>query len=128
MFVQDYLGHFFPVISTVKLRASRGKSLAEFRKNLLITRCVQKRKVPDGASTDPRFIYYASGDHIDRFDSVISTVFAALLLIGAMVALYKVQSADLKLGLIGIFTIIFAGSVGLLTSARRTEDFGATAA
>jgi hypothetical protein len=53
---------------------------------------------------------------------------AALLLIGAIVVLYNIKTDDLKLGLIALFTIIFAASVGLLTNARRAEVFGATAA
>jgi hypothetical protein len=42
--------------------------------------------------------------------------------------LYNIKTDDLKLGLIALFTIIFAASVGLLTNARRAEVFGATAA
>lgn len=42
--------------------------------------------------------------------------------------LYKVTSPDWRLGLIATFTTLFAGSVGLLTNARRAELFGATAA
>jgi hypothetical protein len=33
-----------------------------------------------------------------------------------------------KLGIIGAFIVLFAGSVGLLTTAKRTEIFAATAA
>jgi hypothetical protein len=51
-----------------------------------------------------------------------------MLLIGAIIVLYNVQSPNWKLGLIVIFTSLFAGSVGLLTHSRRAELFGATAA
>jgi hypothetical protein len=63
-----------------------------------------------------------------RFIAWFSTALAALLLIGAILVLYKVQSPDLRLGLIALFTALFAASVGLLTNARRAELFGATAA
>lgn len=73
-------------------------------------------------------IAYASDNAIGTFIVWFSTLLAALLLIGAIVVLYKVQSASWRLGWIGAFTSLFAGSVGLLTNARRAELFGATAA
>jgi predicted anti-sigma-YlaC factor YlaD len=76
----------------------------------------------------PSRVSYASGRHIDGFISFLSTILAALLLIGAIIVLYKVKSPDVKLGLIGVFTVLFAASVGLLTNARRAEVFAATAA
>lgn len=73
-------------------------------------------------------VAYASGDRIKSFVLYLSTILAALILIGAIVVLYKVKSPDTKLGLLGVFTVAFAACVGLLTNARRTEIFGATAA
>lgn len=77
--------------------------------------------------THPR-ISYASGLKIERFVAWFSTMLAAVLLVGAIMALYAVQSDKVKLGLIAVFTTIFAASVGLLTNAKRSEIFGATAA
>lgn len=71
---------------------------------------------------------YASDRAIATFVAWFSTFLAALLLIGAIVILYKVRSSDWRLGLIATFTCLFAGSVGLLTNARRAELFAATAA
>ncbi|KAH7413880.1 hypothetical protein DE146DRAFT_750072 [Phaeosphaeria sp. MPI-PUGE-AT-0046c] len=71
---------------------------------------------------------YASDRAIATFISWFSTFLAALLLIGAIIVLYKVWSSDWRLGLIATFTCLFAGSVGLLTNARRAELFAATAA
>lgn len=71
---------------------------------------------------------YASGDKIAAFISYISTILATLLLVGAILVLYKVNNNDLRLGLIALFTIIFAASVGLLTNGSMAEVFGATAA
>ncbi|QPC64435.1 hypothetical protein HYE67_006666 [Fusarium culmorum] len=73
-------------------------------------------------------IAYASGKKISKFISYISTVLAAVLLIGAIVILYNINSDNLKLGLIALFTVLFSASVGLLTNAKRAEVFGATAA
>ncbi|KAI8680304.1 hypothetical protein NCS57_00310600 [Fusarium keratoplasticum] len=86
-----------------------------------------KDKDTHKATTSP-LVGYASGKRISAFISYLSTILAALLLIGAIVVLYNIKTDDLKLGLIALFTIIFAASVGLLTNARRAEVFGATAA
>jgi len=58
----------------------------------------------------------------------ISTVIAAILLIGAITSLYFVTNPGAKLGMISGFTILFAIGVGLLTNAKRSEIFAATAA
>lgn len=60
--------------------------------------------------------------------AVISTIIAAILLIGPIVGLYFVKENKSKLGMIASFTAVFAASVGLITNARRAEIFGATAA
>lgn len=70
----------------------------------------------------------SSGQDISSFISYLSTILAALMLIGAILVLYKIRSDDLKLGLLALFTTLFAASVGLLTNAKRAEVFGATAA
>lgn len=72
-------------------------------------------------------IAYASDEAINTFVAWFSTCLAALLLIGAIVILYKVRDPDWRLGLIAMFTCLFAGSVGVLTNARRAELFAATA-
>lgn len=71
---------------------------------------------------------YASGKKISIFISYLSAILAALLLVGAIIILYKTKSNDLKLGLLALFTTLFAASVGLLTNAKQAEVFGATAA
>ncbi|KAF2653850.1 hypothetical protein K491DRAFT_769235 [Lophiostoma macrostomum CBS 122681] len=74
-----------------------------------------------------RGIAYTSDRGIARFVAIVSTINAAALLIGAITSLYTVESPKKKLGIIAAFTMLFAGNVGLLTSARRAELFGATA-
>jgi hypothetical protein len=73
-------------------------------------------------------IAYASDIYIARFVNILSILVAAMLLIGAIIGLYAVQSPKKRLGMIATFTIVFAAGVGLLTNARKPELFAATAA
>ncbi|KAF2027640.1 hypothetical protein EK21DRAFT_71367 [Setomelanomma holmii] len=73
-------------------------------------------------------IVYASDRHVARFVTILSTINAAALLVGAIVSLYAIDSPRRKLGIIALFTALFAANVGILTNARRTELFAATAA
>jgi hypothetical protein len=66
-------------------------------------------------------------EHVERLIAVVSVILAALLLVGSIVALYFVQAPGLRLGLLGVFTSLFAASVALLTNAKRAELFAATA-
>jgi len=59
---------------------------------------------------------------------IISTIFAAILLVGAITSLYYVQRPVAKLELLAAFTSLFAASVGEITSAKRQGVFAATAA
>lgn len=60
--------------------------------------------------------------------NVITTMVAAVFLIGSIVTFYFLQGTVAKLVAITLFTIAFAVSIGLVTSARRVEIFAATAA
>lgn len=60
--------------------------------------------------------------------TAVSTVAAAILLIGAIACLYAVRTPKIRLALIACFTILFAVSIAAMTTARRAEVFGATAA
>ncbi|KAL7929792.1 hypothetical protein V8C35DRAFT_314331 [Trichoderma chlorosporum] len=86
-----------------------------------------QEEAPNGGSEVPA-VGYASGHKIASFIAYLSIVLAALLLFGAILVLYKVNSNDLKLGLIALFTLLFAASTGLLTNATRSEVFASTAA
>jgi hypothetical protein len=55
-------------------------------------------------------------------------VLAAILLIVSIVTLYLVTNSNVRLTLICVFTVVFAGSVHLLTNAKRAELFASTAA
>lgn len=60
----------------------------------------------------------------------ISTILAACLLFVPIYALFHVSRSKPKttMGLIAMFTILFATTIALVTNARRGEIFGATAA
>lgn len=47
---------------------------------------------------------------------------------GAILLLRLLERETAQLGLIAMFTVLFAASVGVLTNARRVEIFAATAA
>ena len=80
-------------------------------------------------STDPidRTTLYKNS-HVVRTVAAISMIIAAILLISAILSLHVVTSDKAKLGLVAMYTILFALSVGVLTNARRAEVFAATAA
>jgi hypothetical protein len=69
-----------------------------------------------------------SEKRIARAVSVLSTIIAAILLIGAVVNLYLVANNNVRLILIAVYTTVFASTVGLLTSASRAEVYASTAA
>lgn len=71
---------------------------------------------------------YVPNHRITTFVTILSIIFAALLLVGAIVTLYIIKSPDWRLGLMAVYTALFAGTVALLTNARRAEVFAATAA
>lgn len=66
--------------------------------------------------------------HTNRTVAGIDLLLAAILLIGAIANLYLVPNAKATLGLVAMYTMLFASSVVLCTNARRTEVFDATAA
>jgi hypothetical protein len=71
---------------------------------------------------------YFLESNVQRVVIIISTIFAAVLLVGAITTLFFVRNAGAKLGILAGFTSLFAASVGGLTSAKRQEVFAATAA
>lgn len=73
-------------------------------------------------------VYTFREKHVERLVALVSVILAAGLLVGAMVSLHFTDGESLRLSLVGVFTVIFAGAVGLLTNAKRSEMFAATAA
>lgn len=60
--------------------------------------------------------------------TVITVVCAASFLLGPIIALYYVQNSTAKLAMVVVLTTLFAAVLTLITTARRAEIFGATAA
>ncbi|KAM7206467.1 hypothetical protein V8F20_002816 [Naviculisporaceae sp. PSN 640] len=86
-----------------------------------------KEETPAGGSNVP-IVGYASGTKLSSFVGYLSAILAAGLLFGSILVLYKVTSPDVKLGLVVLFTSLFAVSVAVLTNAKRSENYGSTAA
>ncbi|OJD28661.1 uncharacterized protein BKCO1_1230003 [Diplodia corticola] len=75
-----------------------------------------------------RYVDYVRHQSVERVVSAISSILAAIFLIGAVLGLYFVESQHARLGMLCGFTLAFAGSLALLTNARRQEVFATTAA
>jgi hypothetical protein len=75
-------------------------------------------------------MYYFPERKVQLAASIFSIIFSAILLIGAILCLNLISknSWKLRLGMIIVFTSLFAGVVGLLTNAQRAEIFASTAA
>ena len=75
-------------------------------------------------------IFYFPTRRIQRAGAIITIMFSAILIIGAITCLVNIERrrTGLRVGMIVIFTCLFAAVVGLLTNARRAEIFGSTAA
>ena len=138
VFLSSYFGWFFKVCELPFMCArSRTKpflgcwpsSSADswFGALLLIH---HQQNSPSGAPQRENRLYYFPAHRVQRAGAVISVILSAVLLIGAIVCLTAVsnQSTRIRLGMIVLFTCLFAGVVGLLTNARRAEIFGSTAA
>jgi hypothetical protein len=96
---------------------------------IILIRFIRADRMGKGKSSDP-----ADGTrqflerHVIWAVSIISVIIAAILLVGAITSLYYVTQPKARLGMIAGFTVLFAISVGLLTSAKRGEIFASAAA
>lgn len=73
-------------------------------------------------------LYYLPETRISKAVGTISILMAGVLLVGAIISLYFVTASAARLGLLTVWTIVFALSVSILSTARRSEVFAATAA
>jgi hypothetical protein len=71
---------------------------------------------------------YIPEQRIARFVTILSIVLTVILLFVAILALYYISNPTTKLIIVGVFMLLFAGCVGLFTTAKRSEVFAATAA
>jgi hypothetical protein len=63
-----------------------------------------------------------------RILQIVGTVLACLFPISSIVILYLVSSMAARLGIVVLFTALFALSLAVFTGAKRVEIFAATSA
>jgi hypothetical protein len=73
-------------------------------------------------------MYYYNIDQVSTLVAIFNILIAAALLIRAILALHFIKPMGIRVGIIGVFTVIFTISLVLFTSARKVEIYGATAA
>ena len=78
----------------------------------------------------PQQLSHYSLHYLNITTSFLTTILSALLLFLPIYILYHVSSSrpGLTLGLIALFTALFAGTVALVTNASKAEIFGSCAA
>lgn len=87
---------------------------------------VQKSREPHRHPWDR--LYYLPETRISKAVGALSILMAGVLLVGAIISLYFVTGPAARLGLLTMWTVLFAFSVSVLSTARRSELFAATAA
>jgi hypothetical protein len=78
--------------------------------------------------TTSKEVKYYSSTLVSRLATIVTVLAASLVIEGAIVALYIVQNQHVRLGLIALFTSIFAASLAVMTDGRRTDIILAKAA
>jgi hypothetical protein len=84
----------------------------------------EKRKVPPSWGE----MVYFSEKQLTRAVQIVSVLFSALALTGAIIALHYIGPTGWRFGALGGFLLTFALAVGTLTNATTPEMFAATAA
>ena len=77
-------------------------------------------------STDP--VIYTSHARIDTFVTFLTMALAATFLYGSIWSLYYVQTPVKTLGLLTMWTVLFAAVLASVTNSRRSEMFSVCAA
>ncbi|KAF3920441.1 hypothetical protein ABW20_dc0104883 [Dactylellina cionopaga] len=86
-----------------------------------------KKPQPAHIPNSDNVLYY-SETAIDLFVTIICTFLAIIVLVGSMTTLFFVESQGLRLGLVWVFTFLFAISIFLMAKLTKGEIFLATAA
>lgn len=73
-------------------------------------------------------LYYFPETRISKAVGALSILMAGVLLVGSIISLYFVTGPASRLGLLTMWTVLFALSVSVLSTARHSELFAATAA
>jgi hypothetical protein len=102
------------------------------RLSKFIQRCLDRylRKPKDDMFESWRGFYSPSKERVVSIVGLLTVLFSAFLPVGSILVLHSIpaEQAGLRLSIVGIFTTVFAASVGFLTTAKREEVFAATAA
>ncbi|EPS44799.1 hypothetical protein H072_1222 [Dactylellina haptotyla CBS 200.50] len=86
-----------------------------------------KKPQPAHIPNSENVLYY-SETAIDLFVTIICTLLAIIVLVGSMTTLFFVESQGVRLGLVWVFTFLFAISIFLMANLTKGEIFLATAA
>ncbi|CAJ2506293.1 Uu.00g004230.m01.CDS01 [Anthostomella pinea] len=81
---------------------------------------------PEGDNKTNTYLYTQS--QYQALNHVVGAVFSALTPTISMVILYCIESMNVKVALVCLFTVIFCLALSTLSKARRIEIFAATAA
>ncbi|KAH8600166.1 hypothetical protein B0O99DRAFT_682613 [Bisporella sp. PMI_857] len=73
-------------------------------------------------------IYVYDEKIVIRVADMIGTATSSLLPVLAVIVLYSVREMLIRLGMIALFTVLFALALMVTTEAKRIEIFAATAA
>lgn len=73
-------------------------------------------------------VHYYSVTTIRRFARTLLLIFSIVILVVPVVVLFYVHRMEIRLGLIAVFSFLFAAAFGLGTNSRNHEIFVALAA
>lgn len=80
-------------------------------------------------STRDRKVFLYSKRRVDYFSRILIALLAVALLLAPVVVLFlHDESGGVKIAVIFLFTLFFAGALSVFTKAKRHEVFAATAA
>ena len=97
-----------------------------FSRKFIVWFCHTFRHRPLNSGDLESGIVSYSSRTIERYTSFVTTIVASLLPILSTVVLFCVPSMKLRLGIIVLFTLIFAACISSFTSTKRGEIFIAT--
>jgi hypothetical protein len=86
----------------------------------------KQKRCDANISTDP--VIYTSHARIDTFVTFLTMALAATFLYGSIWSLYYVQTPVKTLGLLTMWTVLFAAVLASVTNSRRSEMFSVCAA
>jgi len=89
-----------------------------------VSRDLENAAVADNRSN---FHHYADAK-VETVTNVLGTMFSSLAPLISIIVLSFITSLKIRLGVVCVFTFLFAGCLAIATKARRVEIFAATAA